>query len=182
MSPKTIAIIAIAGAAACASTPKTQAQKANLEQKSAATVGEMTQKDPSLRDLLRDADAYAVFPEIGKGGVIVGGAHGVGMLYEHGASTGFVTLDQASIGAQLGGQTFSEVLVLRDPEATNKLKTSGLSLGANIGATVVDAGAAASADFNEGMAAFVLPRGGLMVDISVSGQKIDYQPLQLSMR
>ena len=180
MSPKTMAIFAIAGAAACASTPKTNAQKANLEQQASATVGEMTQKDPSLRDLLQSADAYAVFPQIGKGGVIVGGAHGTGMLYQHDKAVGFVTLDQASIGAQLGGETFSEVLVLQTPEATSKLETSGLSLGADIGATVVDAGAAASADFNEGMAAFVLPRGGLMVDISVSGQKIDYQPLHLS--
>jgi lipid-binding SYLF domain-containing protein len=173
------AIIAILGAAACASTPKTHAQKANLEQSSAATIGAMADKDPSLRDLLHDANAYAVFPEIGKGGVIVGGAHGTGMLYERGKATGFVTLDQASIGAQLGGETFSEVLVMTEPEAVDHLKTSGLSLGADVGATVVDAGAAASADLRDGMAAFVLPRGGLMVDISVSGQKIDYQPLHI---
>jgi lipid-binding SYLF domain-containing protein len=179
MSPIRTTIVACLAAAACSTTPKTPAQKANLESSAQATIGEMSQKDPGLRPVLADAAGYAVFPSIGKGGVIVGGAHGIGMLYEHDRATGFLTLDQASIGAQLGGESFAEVLVMRDPAALARLKQGNLRLGAEIGATVVDAGAAESASFDQGMAAFVMPRGGLMVDISVSGQSIDYQPMSL---
>jgi lipid-binding SYLF domain-containing protein len=179
MSPIKTTMLACLTAAACSTTPKTPAQRSTLESNAQATIGEMTQKDPGLRPILDDAAGYAVFPSIGKGGVIVGGAHGIGMLYEHHRATGFLTLDQASIGAQLGGASFSEILVMRDPAALARLKQGNLRLGAEIGATVVDTGAAESAQFDQGMAAFVLPRGGLMLDVSVSGQSIDYQPLDI---
>jgi lipid-binding SYLF domain-containing protein len=180
MSWSRTAILACLTAAACSSgKPKTPAESANLEQKANATVGDFKTQDPSLENVLSSAAGIAVFPSIGKGGMIVGGAHGQGVLMENGQTTGFLTLNQASIGAQLGAESFSEILVLRDADALAKLKAGNFKVSGNVSATALSAGAAAQAEFNEGMSAFVRTRGGAMVDISVAGQKIDYRPRNL---
>lgn len=179
MSPLQASVVLCLSVAACASTPKTASERRTLESRADATIAEMTAKDPGLRGVLDSSYAYAVLPSIGKGGAIVGGAHGTGILYERGVPKGFVVLNQASLGAQLGGQSFAEILVLRDRSATERLKSGNFQLGADIGAVAITAGAAAQAQFSNGVAAFVMPRGGLMVDISVSGQKLSYQPLSV---
>jgi lipid-binding SYLF domain-containing protein len=115
-----------------------------------------------------------VFPEIAKGGMLVGGAHGVGVLYERGRPAGYAELNQASIGAQLGGQTFSDIVVLNSAQALARAKSNNFDLGAGVSAIVVNEGAAAAVRFADGVAVFVLPRGGLMVDLSVHGQKINF--------
>lgn len=165
---------AVALAAGCATTPDTPAERDSLEKRAAATLDIMKARDASLAPLLDDAVGYAVFPEIGKGGAIVGGAYGHGVVYQHGRPVGFVELSQASIGAQLGGQTFSELIVLRDRAALDRLKSDNLDLGADASAVALTSGGGRGVQFEEGVAVFVMPRGGLMVDISVHGQKIDF--------
>ena len=98
----------------CATAPRTVQQRQDLEARADATLQTMIGRDPGLRDVLDASYGYAVFPEIGKGGFIVGAAYGRGILYEHGQAVGTVELNQGSLGAQLGGQTLSELLVLRD--------------------------------------------------------------------
>ena len=161
--------------AACATAPSTTSSRANLESRARATVQEMTARDPALQDLLNHSAGYAVFPEIGKAGFVVGGAFGRGVLFEHGGPNGFVSITQGSFGAQLGGQTLSELIVFRDRFAVDRLKTGSFELGANMSAVAITAGAAASARFTDGVTVFTLPRGGLMAEISVSGQKLSYQ-------
>lgn len=161
-------------AAGCATTPDTPAERDSLEDRAAATLDTMKARDPSLAPLLDDAVGYAVFPEIGKGGAVVGGAYGHGVVYQHGRPVGFVELSQASIGAQLGGQTFSELIILRDDAALERMKSDNLDLGADASAVALTAGAGRGVQFEEGVAVFVMPRGGLMVDISIHGQKIDF--------
>jgi lipid-binding SYLF domain-containing protein len=136
----------------------------------------MKARDPGLGNLLDSAYGYAVFPDIGKGGVIVGAAYGRGVLYEHGHQVGYLELNQGSIGAQLGGQTFAELIVFRDRFAVERLKAGSFELGANASAVALQSGAAASAAFADGVAVFTLPHGGLMAELSVSGQKLNYQP------
>jgi lipid-binding SYLF domain-containing protein len=54
--------------------------------------------------------AYAVFPTIGEGAFIVGGARGKGHVYVHDRLVGDTTMTQLSIGFQAGGQAYSEVI------------------------------------------------------------------------
>ena len=162
--------------AACATAPKTASGRRDLEASAEATLQTMRTQDPGLAALLRSAHGYAVFPEIGKGGMIVGAAYGRGILYERGKNVGYLELNQGSIGAQLGGQTFSELIVFRTEFDVAKLKAGDFSLGANVSAVALTAGASASAEFNEGIAVFTLPRGGLMAELTVSGQQLNYSP------
>ena len=96
-----LVVVGCATIAGCATAPSTRAEQQGLQQQADATLSAMIARQPALRDVTRNALAYAVFPSIGKGGVVVGGAYGKGILYEGGVPTGFVSLSQASIGAQL---------------------------------------------------------------------------------
>jgi lipid-binding SYLF domain-containing protein len=162
--------------AGCATAPKSSSERRSLEARADATLDTMIARDPGLRDVVDRAYGYAVFPEVGKGGLLVGGAYGRGIVYEKGRKVGFVELNQASIGAQLGGQTFSELLVFRDRAALEELKGGDFEIGAGASAVVLTKGAATGARFERGVALFVLPRGGLMVDVSVTGQQLNFQP------
>src|SRR5882724_12340405 len=112
---RTIALVATVFAG-CATAPATRAEKHSLQESADATLTEMVARDHAIQDITTQAMAYAVFPSIAKGGVLVGGAYGQGILYEHGVATGYVSVEQASIGAQLGGRSFAELLILRNPD------------------------------------------------------------------
>lgn len=161
--------------AGCATAPSTRAERQSLRHEADTTLGEMVARNPALRDVTRGAVAYAVFPSVGKGGALVGGAYGRGILYEAGEPTGYVSLEQASLGAQLGGQSFSELLVLRNAADVEALKAGRFTAGADLGVVVLATGAAQHETFNPNAGVFVMPRGGLMVDISINGQRMKYQ-------
>lgn len=175
---RTIALLtALFGAlfTGCATAPATRGERESLQASARATLDEMIARNPGIQDTIRNVPGYAVFPSIGKGGVLVGGAHGQGILYEHGVPTGYVSVQQASIGAQLGGQTFAQLLVLRTPEQVANLKAGRFTAGADLGVVVLSQSASTQTNFNPNASVFVIPRGGLMVDISVNGQRIKYQ-------
>jgi lipid-binding SYLF domain-containing protein len=161
---------------ACATGPQTREEERSLEGQAQATLDTMKARDPRLGELLGSAHGYAVFPEIGKGGALVGGAYGRGVVFEDGEPTGYLELSQASIGAQLGGQTFAELIVFQTEDALTRLKTDNFNIGGDVSAVALTSGAAGSVQFEDGVAVFVMPRGGLMVDLSVNGQKIDFEP------
>jgi lipid-binding SYLF domain-containing protein len=171
----TIAILSI-GIGACASAPKTESGRQSLEASAETMLESMKARDPGLPDLLRSSYAYAVFPDIGKGALAVGAAHGRGVLFEQDHPTGYVELNQGSLGAQIGGQTFAELIVFRDRFAVDRLKAGQFELGASASAVALTAGTAGTASFADGVAVFTVPLGGLMAELSVTGQKLDYQP------
>lgn len=166
----------VASLVGCATSPKTDKGKRDLEARAQTTLRDMRARDPGLDSVLAGSAGYAVFPEIGKGGAVVGAAYGRGVLFERGQPTGFVELNQGSIGAQLGGQTFSELLVFEDPGAIDRLKRGVFSVGANASAVALTSGASANAEFIDGVAVFTVPRGGMMAELSISGQQFNFEP------
>lgn len=170
------AAFAIATMIACATAPKTATERASLESQADATLQSMRAADVALDPLLRSSAGYVVFPDIGKGGLIAGAAYGRGVLYERGQHAGFVELNQASIGAQAGAQSFAELIVFADPVDIAKLKEGEYSIGGNASAVVLTTGAAATTRFEDGVAVFVVPKGGVMAELSISGQKLNYAP------
>jgi len=161
------------GVFGCASSPKTATQKAELHEDADRAVADMTARDPALRPLLDQSAAYIVFPEVKQGGFVVGGAGGKGVLFEKGKPAGFAELSQASVGAQVGGQKYSEIVVIRDQFALDRVRASNFDLGAQASAVIVKSGAAASTRFNEsGLAVFVQPTAGAMLNVSLTGQRV----------
>ena len=164
------------GTLSCAKPPTSGPARETPESRADATLRDMRRRDPSLANLLASSAGYVVFPSIGKGSVIVGGAYGQGVLYENDRPTGVVELDQASIGAQLGGQTFSELVILRERFDVERLRRGSFSFGASVSAVALTTGAGATAHFQNGVAVFTVPRGGLMAELSISGQRFEFTP------
>ena len=140
----------------------------------------------------KSAYGYAVFPTIGKGGIGIGAAHGRGRVYRGGKKTGDVTMSQLSIGFQLGGQAYSQVVFFEDNRAFEEF-TSGqfefsaqaeaIAITYSAGAQAGTDGASASANANQsetkyykGLIVFTMGKGGLMYQAALGGQKYDYKP------
>lgn len=171
-----LGIAGVTAMTACATAPKTQEDRTALVRQAEATLQTMRNRDMNLDALLEQSAGFVVLPNVGKGGLVAGAAHGRGVLYENGRPTGFVQLSQASLGAQIGAQTFAELIVFQRPADVQRLKAGKYELGANASAVALTAGAAASTNFIDGVAVFVMPRGGAMAELSISGQRLQFVP------
>jgi lipid-binding SYLF domain-containing protein len=137
---------------------------------------EIRQVDPGIQAFLDHSAAYAVFPSVGKGGIVVGGAYGKGLVIAGDRVVGNTTLTQASVGLQLGGQKYSQFIFFKDDVALKNFQRGNLEFGATASAVAVTAGASADTSYDKGVAVFTHAAGGLMVEGSISGQKFSYEP------
>jgi lipid-binding SYLF domain-containing protein len=144
--------------------------------------------------------AYAVFPTVGEGALVVGGAHGNGRVYVHGKWEGNVTMSQVSVGLQAGGKAFSEIIFFEDKRAYDEFKSGSFEFGADASVVAITAGASASAGtsgtdsaasggkndattrghYVKGMVTFEIAKGGLMGQVAVAGQKFKFSPREES--
>lgn len=155
----------------------TSAERAEIQRDVAVALDDFREADPGIQSWLRSSYGYAVFPSVGKGAVGVGGAYGQGMVYENGLPIGTTALTQASIGFQLGGQAYRELIFFEDKAALEKFTSGRFEFAANASAVAVEAGASAAASFYDGMAIFTITKGGLMFEASIGGQKFSYREL-----
>ncbi len=155
------------------------------------------QKSSAVQPYFSTAYGYAVFPVVYKGAIIVGGGFGGGKVYKKDAATGTASLAQITVGFQLGGQVFSEIVFFEDERAYNEFTRGGFEFDVNASAVAITAGAQAKAGtmgttagasagpatgtqasnhYRKGMAVFVHTKGGLMFEFSVGGQRFDFKP------
>jgi len=137
---------------------------------------ELERADPGLARFFDGAAGYALFASVGKGGAGVGGAYGSGFLYEKGTARGATTLTQMTLGLQLGGQVYTEVIFFETEKSLAQFKKGEFAMAAQVSAVAAAAGASANAKYVEGVSVFTLAKGGLMAEASVGGQKFSYQP------
>ena len=143
----------------------------------ARVIQKFKDKDPGLAKVFANAHGYAVFPTVGKGGMVVGAARGKGYVYQGGRLIGRSTLTQVSIGLQLGGQAYSEVVFFKDKAALDNFKTGRLKLDAQASAVALTARASADLAYRNGVAIVTMAKGGLMYEASVGGQKFSYKAI-----
>ena len=152
------------------------ASDAELVTEARKTLAVFQKNDPSLAKFAARSAGYAVFPTITKGAIGVGGAHGTGVLFVKGKAMGKASLTQVTIGAQLGGQEYSEVIFLETASAVADFEKGNTALSAQAAAVALKSGASADAKYQGGVAVFTATKGGLMADASVGGQKFGYEP------
>ena len=140
------------------------------------TIAVFKKADPNLSRFFDNAVGYAVFPRVSKGAIGVGGAAGSGVVFEKGQAIGKASLTQVTVGAQLGGQTYSEVIFFETPPALTDFKKGTLALAAQASAVAAAKGASANAKYENGVAVFTTGKGGLMFEASVGGQKFAFEP------
>lgn len=160
----------------CATAPKTSGERQALIDDANVSLKRMRAADPSLDRFLGRAWGYALFPGVGKGGFIAGGAYGRGVVFERGQMLGFSDLTQATLGLQAGGQSFSELIVFETRTDLNRFTAGKLSFAANLSAVALKSGAAETTRYNDGVAVFVKPIGGLMFEAAVGGQQFTFVP------
>ncbi|XOV70328.1 MAG: YSC84-related protein [Verrucomicrobiota bacterium] len=149
--------------------------KPSMEEQIKATIERFKEKDPSLEKRFKESVGYAIFPKVYKGGIGIGGAIGDGQVIEKGKHVGDTSLKQATIGFQLGGQAYSEVIFFHDQEALDTFKSGNFEFGAQVSAVAANAGASDDASFDQGMMVFTVEIGGLMYEATVGGQKFSYK-------
>jgi len=161
----------------CSTAPKSAVGRENLDTEVQASVQTARNTDPGLQKFFDTASGYAVFPKVGKGAWVVGGAYGRGELFQGGQKAGYCSLTQASVGLAAGGQEYTEIIFFETPEAVNKFKAGDFTFAAQASAVALKSGAAANAKYSDNVLAFTLGQAGLMVEASIGGQKFSYQPL-----
>jgi lipid-binding SYLF domain-containing protein len=164
--------------AGCATAPKNEAKKEALDANVQATLTSMKADDPSFDKFLGNAYGYVVFPSVGKGGLIVGGAYGRGQVYEEGRMIGYADITQATLGLQAGGQSFAEVIVFENKAALDKFVQNRYEPSASASAVALKSGAAAAAKYTDGVALFTYVKGGLMAEASLGGQRFTFTPVR----
>ncbi len=141
----------------------------------AKAVAEFKRADPGIEKFFATAYGYAVFPSVGKGAMGIGGAHGKGYVYQRGRLIGRSTLTQVTIGLQLGGQAYREVIFFKDKTALDQFTRGNFALSAQATAVALKAGVSANLAYNGGVAIVTMAKGGLMYEASVGGQKFSYK-------
>ena len=167
------------------------------DDKFASTIA-VYKKSEAVQPFFKSCYGYAVFPTIGKGGIGIGGAYGKGRVYRGGRVTGETSLVKATIGLQLGGQAFSEMIFFEDKRAYEEFTRGEFEFDAAASAVAITAGAQAAAGtqgatagasagpatgaqaktaYHKGMVVFVHAKGGLMYEATIGGQKFKFKPL-----
>ncbi len=154
-------------------------------------------KSPAVQKFFNNSYGYAAFPAIGKAGFIIGGTYGVGQVYRNGKVTGKTKLIEGSIGFQLGGKAYRQIIFFQDKRAYDEFTSGGFEFDATAQAVAITAGAGmkagtsgasasasatpqsavqAETTYYKGMAIFVHSIGGLMAELSIAGQKYTFEP------
>lgn len=136
---------------------------------------DIQQNHPNVANLFKTSVGYAIFPNVGKGAYIIGGASGNGIVYENGNVIGYADLKQVDVGLQIGGKAFVEVLFFKTDEALEDFKDGEYELSANASAVILEKGISREVDFQNGIGVVTVPKGGAMVGISVGGQRFAYR-------
>ncbi len=159
--------------AGCATTPSDD----TLISESRSALASFVDRDPGLERWVDQAYGYTVFPNIGKGGFWVGGGFGRGVVFEQGKPVGRASVSQATVGPQIGAQSYSQVIFFRDEAALRRFQRERFGFSAQATAVAATEGRAATTSYERGVAVFNLARGGLMAEASVGGQKFRYWSL-----
>lgn len=162
---------------------------------------QMFELNSTVGPFFKQSYAFAVFPAVGKGGFGIGGAYGRGKVYVNKIVTGRVSLTKLTVGFQLGGQAFSEIIFLKDKRAYDEFTSGAYEFDATASAVAITIGAGAQTGtagtsanasagpataaqveygFNKGMAVFTHAIGGLMYEAAIGGQRFKFRPLKTS--
>ena len=170
--PAALAAMAVASGA-LAFEPDTS-DRLQLDVKKA--IIDIKRADPGIEAFFTNAAGYAVFPSVGKGGIVIGGAYGRGLVIVNEQVDGYTTMSQATIGLQLGGQKYAQFIFFRDEVALGHFRRGNFEFGAQASAVAITAGASADAAYDQGVAIFTQAAGGLMLEGTVGGQRFTYEP------
>lgn len=135
-------------------------------------------EDPGIEEMFENSVGYVIFPNVGKGGFVVGGASGHGIVYENKKAVGSAQLTKVNVGLQAGGQALIQVIFFETENELDEFKKGKFKFDAGASAVVIEQGESYQPNYSEGVAVVTHSKGGLMADVSVGGQKFKYTPFE----
>ncbi|GAA4311518.1 hypothetical protein GCM10023115_32820 [Pontixanthobacter gangjinensis] len=138
-------------------------------------IEKLKESNQDVVSIADDSYGYVIFPNVGKGAFIAGGAAGNGVVYQDGEQIGWAKLRQVDVGLQIGGEAFIEAIFFQTQQDLEEFKSGELEFTGAVSAVAITEGGSKSVNFEEGMAVVTMPKGGAMLEISVGGQKFSYQ-------
>ena len=184
MTRTVLALTASASAAllagGCSTAPKSEAAKSEMSGDVSATLAKFKEADSSLQSELTSAVGYAVLPDVSKGAAVVGASYGKGEVFEGGGKIGYCSLSQGTIGAQIGGQRYSELLIFTTHEAFEDFKDGEYDLAATASAVAGEADRSRARDSQKGVLVYVTDARGLMAEAAVGAQKFRFTPVGMA--
>jgi len=148
-----------------------------LISESKKTKSEVLKTDPSMSGLFSSSIGYVIFPNNGKGGIVIGGSGGNGVLYEKGKPIGTAKMAQVTVGAQVGGASYSEIIFFEDKKALDRFRDNKVEFSSQVSAVALKSGVSKNAKYSDGVSVFTIDLSGLMAEATVGGQKFTYKPL-----
>ncbi|MEC4727437.1 lipid-binding SYLF domain-containing protein [Shewanella sp. D64] len=156
----------------------------------ANTVAKFKQANDTYK-FFDNAYGYAIFPTVGKGGFGIGAAYGKGKVFRNQSYTGDTSLTQISLGFQIGGQAYSEIIFFKNAKAYETFTSGSFEFGAQASAVAITIGAnaqagttgnssgaggkVAKASYINGMAVYTMAKGGLMFEAALAGQSFTFE-------
>jgi len=159
-------------------SPENAGDPPSANQRVQSTIDAFVADDPGIQRWFDKSHAFAIYWDVSKGGAGVGGARGEGLVYEQGKLVGKTVMTQATIGLQLGGQSWKEVIFLRDKGVLESFKRGNWKTAAQASAVAAKDGASNKANYRNGVAIFITGEEGLMAEASVGGQQFTFEPLK----
>ena len=147
-----------------------------LQKEITVALNEVYKNVPGVKKYFGKAYGFAYFPEIKKGGLVVGGAGGKGLVFEGRKVIGSATLTQITVGAQAGGQKYQEVIYFENKAALDKFKNNKFKLATEVSAVALEAGVSADLNYQNGVAVYTYGNKGVMAEASVGTQKFKFRP------
>ena len=146
-----------------------------IHQEAVGALTRIKAKNQGLSEELGKAAGYAIFPSVGRAGVVLGGAYGHGEVYERGEPIGEASIGQMTLGVQVGGQTFSEIVIFQSQDALERFKRGRIAFNANASADIVKAAASGTADYEKDVVAKTYSQGGMLLELSLGLQGFTFK-------
>jgi lipid-binding SYLF domain-containing protein len=162
--------------AACSATPDTAEARDQLVDDAQSTVARFQSDDSRTGTFFESAYGWAVFPKITKGGAGIAGAYGRGIVYQGGAVVGYASVTQGSIGAQLGGMSWAEIVFFQNQWAFDKFKSDQFAAAADASWAGPKQGGTNTLNYDDGVMIFTMDTRGLAVTAAVGAQQFNYEP------
>ncbi|WP_323011654.1 YSC84-related protein [Castellaniella sp.] len=160
----------------CWGTASPAAADAKLEAESKAALEQLYSQQPIARLMSEHASAVLVFPRIVKAGLIIGGEHGQGVLFQNGKASGHYSSTGISYGLQAGAQAYAYALFFMNDAALRTLdQRDGWEIGVGPSVVLIDQGMASklsTTTMDSDIYAYIFGQQGLMAGIGIQGSKI----------
>ncbi len=171
-----LAMITLSG---CSSVPKTKEARNVLNAEVIEAISVFKSQDPGIQKFFDTSYGYAVFPKVYKGAFWVGGGYGKGQVYRQNQMTGYSSMTQGTLGFSFGGEYFREIVFFSTQNEYNKFCSEEFTFSAQVTGVALTEGVAAKTNYQNGVVVFIIAQKGLMVDVSLGGQKFEFTPESL---